>query len=1147
MKRVLVSVPLVCLLAVAALGAWTGIAFPASTPQITDTDPDSPANADTPRVKGNADPGSTVTLYQSSDCTGPVEDQGSAATFASPGLQATVADDSIATFTATATDGNGTSPCSSPFTYREDSTAPDTQITSGPAGATKDTTPTFGFSSSEAGSSFECRFDSNSFAPCSGPGTTHTPSSALPEGTHTFQVRATDQAQNADQTPASRTFTVDTTAPATPVITATIPASPANDSTPQVRGTSLGTTVRLYKGTCTGTPIATGPASRFDDPGFFTTVPDNSTTTFRASAVDAAGNVSACSAGKVYVEDSIAPAAPRITETDPPSPAKDSTPTIKGTAEAGTIVRLYKTAGCIGAPAAIGTATKFASPGFTVTVPDNSTTAFRATATDKAGNSSGCSVAKVYMNDSRPPPPPEVTDSNPDSPANHNSPRIRGTATGTIVKLYKGACTGTPIAQGTSTQFASPGFLTSVADNSATAFRAITTDGAGNVSQCSAPLNYIEDSTPPAAPQLGATDPPSPANDNTVVVKGTARGDVVNLYKGSSCTGAPIAQGTTAELASPGFTFTVADNTVTTFRATVTDLAGNVSNCSTARTYIEDSLPPATPQITSTDPNSPANDNSLLVKGTAGGKTVKLYKTNCTGTPVAQGTSTQFASPGFLAAVPDDSKTSFRATATDAAGNVSGCSAAKAYIEDSTPPPTPQLATTSPVSPANDNTVTLTGTSGGATLRIYAAAGCTGAPIAQGPTSQLANPGYTVTVADNTTTAFRATSTDLAGNISPCSPAITYVEDSAPPAAPQITDSDPDSPANDNAPRLKGSAEAGSHVRLYESSDCTGAIEAQGLAGAFASPGLQAAVADDLATTFTATATDAAGNTSPCSSPFNYREDSTPPDTQIDSGPTGLTADSTPTFTFSSNEAGSTFRCRFDSDPFAACSGPGASHTAQSTMADGIHTFEVRAIDQAQNADASPASATFTVDTQAPAAPQITDTDPKSPANDNSPMVKGTAEAGSTVTLYQSADCTGAVEAQGSAGAFGGAGLAASVPDDAVAAFTATATDAVGNTSSCSSTFNYREDSTPPDTQIDSGPTGVTADDTPTFTFSATEPGSTFECRFDSDPFGPCSGPGDSHTPSGSLPSGAHTFEVRATDQAQNTDASPALSAFIVL
>ena len=134
---------------------------------------------------------------------------------------------------------------------------------------------------------------------CSGPGSNHTPSSPLAQGTHTFQVKAIDQAQNEDQTPASRTITVDTTAPATPQITATIPASPANDNTPQVRGTALGTTVRLYKGACTGTPTASGPASRFDDPGFFTTVAENSTTSFRASAVDAAGNVSACSVARV--------------------------------------------------------------------------------------------------------------------------------------------------------------------------------------------------------------------------------------------------------------------------------------------------------------------------------------------------------------------------------------------------------------------------------------------------------------------------------------------------------------------------------------------------------------------------------------------------------------------------------------------------------------------------------------------------------------------------------------------------------------------------------------------------------------------------------------------------------------------------------
>ena len=80
---------------------------------------------------------------------------------------------------------------------------PTTTITSGPSAETNDPTPTFTFSS-QPGTSFECKLDSGSYAPCSSPKTT----SHLTDGSHTFSVRAKDSAGNIDPTPASRTFTV---------------------------------------------------------------------------------------------------------------------------------------------------------------------------------------------------------------------------------------------------------------------------------------------------------------------------------------------------------------------------------------------------------------------------------------------------------------------------------------------------------------------------------------------------------------------------------------------------------------------------------------------------------------------------------------------------------------------------------------------------------------------------------------------------------------------------------------------------------------------------------------------------------------------------------------------------------------------------
>ena len=155
-------------------------------------------------------------------------------------------------------------------------------------------------------------------------------------------------------------------------------------------------------------------------------------------------------------------------------------------------------------------------------------------------------------------------------------------------------------------------------------------------------------------------------------------------------------------------------------------------------------------------------------------------------------------------------------------------------------------------------------------------------------------------------------------------------------------------------------------VRIYSTSGCKGAPLATGTAAELASPGLTVSVPDNSTTTLRATATDSATNTSSCSGGFTYVEDSTPPDTTITSGASGPTNDSTPTFGFSSSQSGSTFECRFDSAAFAPCSGPAATHTPTTALSDGLHTFAVRAIDQAGNVDPTPATRSFSVDTQAP-------------------------------------------------------------------------------------------------------------------------------------------------------------------------------------
>ncbi len=98
--------------------------------------------------------------------------------------------------------------------------------------------------------------------------------------------------------------------------------------------------------------------------------------------------------------------------------------------------------------------------------------------------------------------------------------------------------------------------------------------------------------------------------------------------------------------------------------------------------------------------------------------------------------------------------------------------------------------------------------------------------------------------------------------------------------------------------------------------------------------------------------------------------------------------------------------------------------------------------------------------------------------------------------------------------------------------------DAAGNTGFFTNRFQLQitTDTTAPNTVIDSGPRKRTAKRTATFTFSSTEPGSTFECKRDNQSWIACISPRKLR----GLSRGVHEFRVRATDAAGNVDGSPA-------
>lgn len=108
-----------------------------------------------------------------------------------------------------------------------DTKLPSVTITSHPAHPTNLTSAHFAFTSTKARSKFQCQLDDGVYSSC----TSTTSYQGLPDGSHTFTVKASDAAGNANLAPASFTWTIDTLPPDTsitsqpPVPTTSVSAS----------------------------------------------------------------------------------------------------------------------------------------------------------------------------------------------------------------------------------------------------------------------------------------------------------------------------------------------------------------------------------------------------------------------------------------------------------------------------------------------------------------------------------------------------------------------------------------------------------------------------------------------------------------------------------------------------------------------------------------------------------------------------------------------------------------------------------------------------------------------------------------------------------------------------------------------------------
>jgi hypothetical protein len=1015
------------------------------------------------------------------------------------------------------------------------------------------------------------------------------------DGQYTLTVVAVDTLGNVSD-PAVVTYDYDGSAQSPLVALVTPAGSPSKVTSPSFSVTDQEVADGPDSFDCTWTGpgvVETGPVACGTTATFATA--DDGEYTLSVTATDKLGTLSDPTT-VTYTYDGTAPDSPTVVLSDPASsPNLVTTPTFSvsnpgdvspGGALTYACVVTNTSTGAVVAAADVSCDTTTTAD---LTATGDGTYTLKVTATDPAGNTSTAGTA-TYTLDATPPEAPTVALADPaTSPGNVTSPTFSvsvpgdtspGTLTYSCAVVETSALPALPLPGAVSNCGAATELDLAATGDGVYTLSVTAIDAAGNASTVAGTATYTLDTAAPDQPVVVLSDPAgSPGHLTTPTFSVSNPGDnspgtmaytclVTNITTGATVADADVTCGatTTADLTATGD----GDYTVA---VTATDAAGNSSLTTGTAAYTLDVTVPDAPTVVLTTPTTSPSQDETPTFGVSnpgdvspGGITYTCVVTNTTtGAVVGDASASCGPTTSVDLTATGDGTYSVAVTATDEAGNVSDPGSAT-YALDTTPPGAPTVRLTRPASTPGNVTTPAFAVSEPTDISPGALAySCSVAKIA--PTALAVDPASVscgaVTTVDLSQTGdgtyvLTVSATDAAGNAGTETGSATYALDTTSPPAPQIvvpaqstklpafgiSDGDPTATL-----RCRFTAPSGATVFP------TGSTDVCPPDGTF-----NTSAFGEGPYTLTVTATDPAGNSATATA--TWTRDTTPPPPATITAPVSPSNDRRPVFTIGDTESNVTFECVLsgpDSSGRTEFSGrcPGNGQFAISGP-DGEYVLTVSVTDAAGNAQSVSSSATYVLDTAAPAVPIVVRTAPAdSPAQTDNAEFSVTdpdpSPGGITLSCTVSGPTPVPVEAI-QCGATSRIDL--SGPDrDGTYTFTVLATDAAGNVSSSPGTAEYTLDTTPPPapTVVLLNPTSSPGNvATPAFsvTDADTSAGVTFTCSVTGVTPVPDSavdcGPTTTVDLSGDGRDGAYTLSVTTTDAAGNTSATAGTSDYLL-